>query len=366
MRIAILLAALLHAATVLGISLLPERRVLSSRLAGWKIGEPADVSLEDAEVERRVEPPASPRSRTNGEPAAAARETPKRLAARAPRVRGAAEPPAAHGGDASPEHGSTGETNDAWSEPGDVQEPGLHLPLRLTWDRLLEERGPAAPSETPRARRASRDAADLALIPALRAHNAKLGLGNPEENAVATAVQTAGRALTVPKDTRFRIEVELDREGNVLGARVLSASAGDEGTWSGLVEAVRGGLGKRVQIGADVRRAGGRVVVDAEVKHVFVSGSDGTVQHGECVTDPHTSGIWPATPFYWVGGAPYGDLPTGTCGLSDATNGQPKQIQVRTKVTTVLPGAAPPPRSTFGERKKPKIPSIWELLLPDP
>ncbi len=169
----------------------------------------------------------------------------------------------------------------------------------------------------------------------------------------------------MPKDTRFRVEIDLDTDGRVMGVRVASASAGDEATWAGVLGAIRRGLGERVEIGPDVRRAGARLIVDAEVKHVFVSGSDEAVTTGACPTDPHTSGMWDAVPFHWVGGAAYGDYATGTCPLSDVTNSQPKQIQVRTKTTAVLPGAPPAPLSTFGSAKKPfRMPSIWELIFP--
>jgi hypothetical protein len=239
----------------------------------------------------------------------------------------------------------------------------LQLPLGLSWDARLED-APPAPVTAPKARPVSPDAANHALGAARRDRDKQLGMGNPEETIVSTAVATAGRALAVPKDTRFRIEVGLDRKGRVTGVKVVSASAGDVGTWNGLIAAVKGALGDKVQVGPDVAHAGGTVVIDATIKHVFVSGSDQAVIEGACPTDPHTSGMWDAVPFHWTGGAMYGQPATGSCVLSDVTNSQPKQITVRMKTNTVLHGSVPPPADTFGPAKKPpKIPSIWDLIL---
>lgn len=252
---------------------------------------------------------------------------------------------------------------DDWSEPVAPPDSTWHLPLGLTWDARIEE-APPAPIRPPKARPVSPDAANNALGSARRDLDKQLGMGNPEETIVSTAVATAGRALAVPKDTRFRIEVGLDRNGRVIGVKVASASAGDVGTWDGLVAAVKASLGDSIQVGPDVQHSGGMVVIDATIKHVFVSGSDQAAIEGACPTDPHTSGMWDAVPFYWTGGAAYGQPATGSCMLSDATNGQPKQITVRMKTTTVLHGSVPPPAATFGPAKKPpKIPSIWDLIF---
>jgi hypothetical protein len=199
---------------------------------------------------------------------------------------------------------------------------------------------------------------------AVRAHDAELGLGNSEEAIVATAVQEAGRAAAVPKDTRYRVEVDLDRAGHVLGVRVARASTGTEEIWRGVAGAIRASLGDKVSVGPAARVAGVTVVVDAEVKHLFVSGVDENVVVGPCPTTIHTSGMWPADPFFWVGGEPYGDYATGTCPLSDASNGQPKQIRVRTKVEVILPGAPPPPVTSFPKPwRRTRLPSLQEIIV---
>ncbi|NUO48209.1 MAG: hypothetical protein HOV80_05050 [Polyangiaceae bacterium] len=265
-------------------------------------------------------------------------------------------------GASAPGPGAPDGAND-WSEPVAPSDSTFQLPLGLTWEARIED-APPAPVRPPKARPVSPDAANNALGSARRDLDRKLGMGNPEETIVSTAVATAGRALAVPKDTRFRIEVGLDRNGRVTGVKVATASAGDVGTWDGLVAAVKASLGDAIQVGPDVQQSGGVVVIDATIKHVFVSGSDRAAIEGACPTDPHTSGMWDAVPFGWTGGAAYGQPATGSCMLSDVTNGQPKQITVRMKTTTVLHGNVPPPAASFGPAKKPpKIPSIWDMIF---
>ncbi len=314
--------------------------------------EPISTAREPLEPVRATIEPTATRASTT---AASARGAGPKRASPAARVENA-EPRG--------EEGSPSEREDDWSDAT----PGapFQLPVGLPWsERLSLERASApAPTTPPVAPPVRADAANLALMVAVRAHDAELGLGNSEEAIVATAVQEAGRAAAVPKDTRFRVEVDLDRDGHVLGARIARASAGTEEIWRGVAEKIRSSLGDAVQVGPSARVAGAKVVVDAEVKHLFVSGVDEHVVVGPCPTTIHTSGMWPADPFFWVGGEPYGDYATGTCPLSDASNGQPKQIRVRTKVEVVLPGAPPPPVTSFPKPwKRTRLPSLQEIIV---
>lgn len=353
-RAAIATAIAIHWVAYGALELVPSRA--RRRLPSWSAPavavevDPISTAREPLEPMRATIEPLAPRaSKTVG----SARGADTKRASPTPGV----ETDATRG-----EEGSTSEREDDWSDAT----PGapFHLPVGLPWsERLSLEHAPAptAPPVTPRVRP---DAANLSLMTAMRAQDAELGLGNSEEAIVATAVQDAGRAAAVPRDTRFRVEVELGRRGQLLGVRVTSASAGTDEIWRGVADTVRSSLGETVQIGPAARVAGVTVVVDAEVKHLFVAGADEHVVVGPCPTTIHTSGMWPADPFHWVGGEPYGDYATGSCALSDTTNGQPKQIRVRTKVSVGLPGAPPPPASSFPKhRERRRLPSLQELIL---
>lgn len=255
------------------------------------------------------------------------------------------------GGDAP--NGSNGD--DDWSEPSNDDwlaraTEAARLPFALA-------PAPAAPTKTPRREPITARDTNEAVRSGVRHRDRALGLGNREQTAVASAVQTAGRATGLPNGTRFAVEVDVDRSGNVLGVRLGATSGGDEVVWKQFLEDTRAGLPAKLDIGTDLKEAGGRVVANAVLLHIFPSGSDKRVIVGECPKMP-TATNEAMVGFFWLGGSPYGDLPTGTCFLGDTADlvGE-KQIVVRTSVQTFIPNDAPPPVDTLPAkpRKRQKL-----------
>ena len=53
---------------------------------------------------------------------------------------------------------------------------------------------------------------------------------------MASTLESAVRSSAIPGDTRATFEVRLGADGNVEGVRLVSASAGDAGTWEQVVK----------------------------------------------------------------------------------------------------------------------------------
>lgn len=246
-----------------------------------------------------------------------------------------------------------------------VEEPPWSPRLRLSDVVDLAPEGPPAPTRPPPPQRVvTADDTNEAVRSIVRDADKTLGLGNPQETAIAAAVQEAGRASGVPSGTRFVVTVQLDRNGNVTDASIRGDTAGD-GAWSATLAAIRGKLGKPVPLGPDDRARGARVTVEATLLHVYPSGSDKSVVMGSCPQMPLIGGEQ-APHFMNIGGEQYLEPPNGLCALSDGDfKDSLKTIVVRTKARTHHEREAPPALSSFPPRPKPKklLPTPLELVM---
>jgi hypothetical protein len=307
----------------------------------------------DAEPATMPEPPAQ-----SLEPRASEAATP---APPAGASRGATRGRASKGGAEAGTAGPTGtpESGDGFSPldkgPWDPR-------LRLS-DVVDLAPAPPAPTRPPPRRVVTADDTNEAVRSLVRDQDKQLGLGNPQETIIAAAVQEAGRASGVPSGTRFVVSVVLDGDGNVTDATIRGDTAGDS-AWSGTLAAIRGKLSKPVPLGIDERGRGARVTVDATLLHVYPSGSDKAVVIGECPKIPLVGGEAPA-PYFWMGGAGYGDLANGTCALSDGdAKDSLKTIVVRTTTKTHHAGQAPPALSSAPPKPRPRrLPTPMELII---
>lgn len=251
---------------------------------------------------------------------------------------------------------------ESWSEPSTL-EPRLEL----SWSERIELGSAPAPAPTaPPARRkvTGEDAAE-AIAAGIRAHDSQLGLGNPEHTRVAHAVQLAGRATGLPNRTRWRVQVEVARDGALLGVTLVSASAGSEQVWSQFLADVAADLAASpIPLGPDAKIAGAKLVVDALLIHAFPSGTDERVVVGECPKLAVVGGE--AQPhFQNIGGTAYGLPANGLCALQTVEPASSKTIQVRTQLATVLPRMAPPPLDALGPNEPAvrRLPSVQELIV---
>lgn len=98
-----------------------------------------------------------------------------------------------------------------------------------------------------------------------------IGIGLPAAGAVATTLADAVRS-SAPVDARATFEVKLGTGGQVESVRLVSASAGDAGTWARVVASAKGSLGGRaLQMSGDGKPA--TVIVKVESNTQFPAGS---------------------------------------------------------------------------------------------
>jgi hypothetical protein len=98
-----------------------------------------------------------------------------------------------------------------------------------------------------------------------------VGIGLPAAGAVATTLADAVRS-SAPVDARATFEVKLGAGGQVESVRLVSASAGDAGTWARVVASAKGSLGGRaLQMSGDGKPA--TVIIKVESNTQFPAGS---------------------------------------------------------------------------------------------
>ena len=277
--------------------------------------------------------------------------------------------------------GATLRRENQWDEPAPPVDPERAGPfdvglsgtgLSIVSQIALSDAATAAPTSLPVPVRVTGSDVDRGIGAALRAADAKIGMSNPEEHEVAAAVQLAGRKVHVPSGTRVRVEFDIDANGNMTGARIASASGGDEATWNAMLGDVRGSLSARaIHLGAEAKRAGVRVAVDATILLVFANGTDGKPVIGECPSIPWigpsapTRGLFGDAPpsFFAVGGAAFGEEPNGTCLLQDAAGASgSKHIEVRTTSKAFIEGEPPPPLSEFPRPPSKHVSPVQRLI----
>lgn len=182
-----------------------------------------------------------------------------------------------------------GEASEDWSAPS-AYDSDAFIPFGLSLSGRVAAVGgfdaaPAAPTAPPARTKLTPEEVAESVRANVRHHDKKLGLGHPEQTVINDAIQVAGRATGVPNRTRFRVAVDVDGAGRVLGVKLVSASAGDDRTWGAFVGSVRSTLGGRLlPLGPDARKTGARVIVDALLLHAFPSGTDKQMVMGECPT----------------------------------------------------------------------------------
>lgn len=259
--------------------------------------------------------------------------------------------------------GVTVDPDAGFDEGGDVGDPLFDGGSLLTIMRGLDG-SPIASTTAPRARDVAPNEAARSLEAALTAEDVS-GARDREARFVASKVRTVWRRAPVPDGTRTRIDVDIDANGRVTRLSVSRASGGTESVWRGMAAELRAELGAAIDLGPSARHAGVRVTIEARVLHVYANGTDGTPVLGSCPTMPLVGGEKPA-PFGAIGGAAYGDLPNGSCVLTDGPQTM-KHIEVRTDASSTFPGSNPPPLRSHLEAAwpipKPHMPSLEEILM---
>lgn len=233
-------------------------------------------------------------------------------------------------------------------------------------DRVDLGPGAPAPTEAPKAKRASPEDVERGMDGARRSDDSALGFGNREEGIVAAAVRQVLRSAPVPDKTRARVVVDIDATGAIKSVAVVTSTDGTGSMWAEQAAKINGELGGRVELSPTAMKGGVQVVVDAKVVHVFSNGTDGKPMVGECPKMPDVLNDQHPAPFGAIGGAPYLEFDNGTCNLQDV-QGTKKHIEVKTNVCSHLPNIGPPPFGTL-DAKKPKKqrPTLGDMLFGRP
>ncbi|WP_437622949.1 hypothetical protein [Sorangium sp. So ce1151] len=215
---------------------------------------PAEPAAEPRDApEPAAEPPAPA-----AEPPALAAEPPAPAAAAPPAdeyggAPPAGPPPAAGGGVAL----APGLGTPLWTVPGALPGPGVPQ---------------AAPTAAPLPRPVDPAIAGKVLNDTLRGKDRSVGISVPAAGVVASTLADTVRSSAAPLDARATFEVKLGADGQVLGVRLVSATAGDGPTWERIVGAAKGALaGTALQMGPD--KAPVTVTVKVESKVQYPSGS---------------------------------------------------------------------------------------------
>lgn len=144
-----------------------------------------------------------------------------------------------------------------------ITAPGLGGTPVWTIPGVLPRQGlpPPAPTAAPARADTPTDKAGQLLRQAMSAKDKSLGLDLPAAGTVATAVAEAVRASDTPHTARATFEVRLSGSGQVLGARMVSATAGGAELWARVASAAMARLsGKALAMTAAFSK-GARVYV---------------------------------------------------------------------------------------------------------
>ncbi|WP_437734431.1 hypothetical protein [Sorangium sp. So ce1335] len=205
------------------------------------------------------------------EPTPPAAEAPPPAAEPPAPVAGAPGPaPAAPPGD---EYGGPPPAAPPAADGGIALAPGLGAPLWTVPGALPGPEAPrAAPTAAPLPRPVDPAIAGKVLSGTLHNKDKSVGISVPAAGVVATTLADTVRASAAPLDARATFEVKLGADGQVLGVRLVSATAGDGPTWERIVGEAKGALaGSALRMGPD--RAPVTVTVKVQSKVQYPSGS---------------------------------------------------------------------------------------------
>lgn len=260
-------AALLHTTIPVLARVAPEpTRVMVARSSGAY--EEIVVEL-DPEALRRPEPQ-RPEEPPEAVARAEVRERARREARRALNPEApVAEEPAEHPAEAPPaptEPAPAPAPPDEYGGPPaaePITAPGLGGTPVWTIPGVLPRQGPPPPAPTAAPARADTptDKAGQLLRQAMSAKDKSLGLDLPAAGTVATAVAEAVRASDTPHTARATFEVRLSGSGQVLGARMVSATAGGAELWARVASAAMARLSGKALTMTSAFAKGARVYV---------------------------------------------------------------------------------------------------------
>jgi hypothetical protein len=167
--------------------------------------------------------------------------------------------------------------NDGFSTPEDPGIPGAGGPGREIWrdGKLLPlEKAPAAPTEAPKEKLASRDAANDTIKDVLRKKDKKLGLDLPAAGTVASIIKAQVQGSDAPGAVSAVFTVKLGPGGTVNSVTVGAISGGNASMWNAIASSAKGAIAARKLNLTEDYKKGAVITVNVQSKIVMPSGSE--------------------------------------------------------------------------------------------
>lgn len=270
-------AAVLHLGALYGAHLVPQKNLLAER-------EYAPLDLIEVEVDEKLKKEQDKvEERVENVAAANVDRTERTDETRTRQSRGSsgsARFPGVDGEDTGtgvePGPGPAIDPSDGFSVPEDPGIPGAG-PGREIWrdGKLLAlEKAPAAPTEAPKEKLASRDAANETIKDVLRKKDKKLGLDLPAAGTVASIIKAQVQGSDAPGNVSAVFTVKLGPGGTVTSVTVGAISGGNASMWNAIASSAKGAIAARKLNLTEDYKKGAIITVNVQSKIVMPSGSE--------------------------------------------------------------------------------------------
>lgn len=269
-------AAVLHVGALYGAHLVPHKNLVAHReyapLDLIEVEVDQKLQKEEDKVEERVDNVAAANvdrsERTDENRARQSRGAPG--SARYPGVDG---PDTGTGAEPGP---GPADPNDGFSTPEDPGIPGAG-PGREIWrdGKLLAlEKAPAAPTEAPKEKLASRDAANDTIKDVLRKKDKKLGLDLPAAGTVASIIKAQVQGSDAPGNVSATFIVKLGPGGSVTSVSVGAINGGNASMWNAIASSAKGAIAARKLNLTEDYKKGAIITVNVQSKMSMPSGAE--------------------------------------------------------------------------------------------
>jgi hypothetical protein len=271
-------AAVLHVGALYGAHLVPHKNLIAQREYGAldlievEVDEKLQKEEEENHVEERVENVAAATvDRTE--------RTDRVLDKRNRGESGTARFPGVDGQDTGsgvePGPGPA-DPNEGFSAPEDPGIPGSG-PGREIWrdGKLLAlEKAPAAPTEAPKEKLASRDSANETIKDVLRKKDKKLGLDLPAAGTVASIIKAQVQGSDAPGNVSASFIVKLGPTGSVTSVTVGAINGGNASMWNAIAASSKAAIAARKLNLTEDFKKGAIITVNVQSKMSMPSGAE--------------------------------------------------------------------------------------------
>ncbi len=269
-------AAVLHVGALYGAHLVPHKNLVAHR-------EYAPLDLIEVEVDQKLQKEEDKVEERVDNVAAANIDRSERTDDNRTRQSRGAPGSAQYPGVDGPDTGTgvepgpgPADPNDGFSAPEDPGLPGAG-PGREIWrdGKLLAlEKAPAAPTEAPKEKLASRDSANDTIKDVLRKKDKKLGLDLPAAGTVASIIKAQVQGSDAPGNVSATFIVKLGPGGSVTSVSVGAINGGNASMWNAIASSAKGAIAARKLNLTEDYKKGAVITVNVQSKMSMPSGAE--------------------------------------------------------------------------------------------